>query len=89
MWLMFASAPAVIWGISFILSPFDLSFDTVGKIMLPFMGVMLVLGLRSLLIGCPACGRSLFLRDYGIGLPFASPWPSKQCGKCGRDLTKP
>ena len=86
MWLMLASASAVIWGVPSILSLLDLSFDTVMAITLPFMGVLLVLGLRSLFIKSPSCGRSLFMRDW-LGITITTVWPARECGKCGRDLT--
>lgn len=45
----------------------------------------LYFGVGSLLIACPQCGRSVFVRGFGL----SAPWPARQCGKCGRDLTAP
>ncbi|MDJ0977948.1 MAG: hypothetical protein QNI87_05375 [Erythrobacter sp.] len=32
---------------------------------------------------CPRCGKNLFFR--GI---FVVPWPNRECGRCGLDLTQ-
>ena len=53
MWLMLASLAAIMWGIPLLLSHFGLAFSTVMTITLPFMAILLLLGLRSLFIRCP------------------------------------
>jgi len=61
-----------------------LSSDAVRWAMLPLIVAFLLIGGgRGYSIVCPNCGKSIFMR--GI---FAFPWPEKQCGRCGRDITK-
>jgi len=43
---------------------------------------LLVGGIGSLILACPNCGKSLFMRGF-----ISVPWPAKICGKCGHDLT--
>lgn len=54
----------------------------------PYMGVfvagfVLVFGVIALLIRCPNCGKSVFIRSGGIVLP----WPETSCSRCGAKLT--
>lgn len=52
-------------------------------IVLPLLVVWVVIfGVRSLMIVCPNCGKSIFQR--GIWSVF---WPAKTCTRCGMDLT--
>lgn len=39
-------------------------------------------GIGSFLLGCPRCGKSLFMRGM-----WSMPWPARTCSKCGYDLT--
>ena len=74
----------IVWGVPILASGMGLSAGVaVGALVLP-LGVVWVLagGIGSFLIGCPRCGKSLFMR--GI---FSVPWPARKCSKCGCDLT--
>ena len=37
---------------------------------------------------CPDCGLSPFMSERGL-LAWATPWPRKTCGNCGRDHRAP
>ena len=39
-------------------------------------------GIGSFLLGCPRCGKSLFMRGM-----WSVPWPARTCSRCGNDLT--
>ena len=74
---------AIFWGVPLLSMPLDLPFETIGAITLPLGIVWLVIGsARSLLLACPRCGKSLFMRGF-----ISVPWPAKTCSKCGQDLT--
>ena len=40
-------------------------------------------GVGGLFLSCPRCRRSVSMRDFFVGVP----WPARECGKCGQDLT--
>lgn len=39
-------------------------------------------GMGSLLLACPRCGKSPFMRGM-----ISMPWPARICSRCGTDLT--
>lgn len=80
---MLVAAPVIVWGVPLLLMPIGLSFETVAAIIIPLMiAWLLVGGVRSLLLACPRCGKSLFMRGF-----VSMPWPPKTCSRCGQDLT--
>ena len=88
MFLIVGAALATVWGVPFIGLRLGYEFGDLQNIILPLMAGLLLFHARSFFIRCPQCGRSVFKRDYGIGLPLWSPIPAKECGRCGRDLTE-
>ncbi|WP_156106318.1 hypothetical protein [Sphingobium sp. ba1] len=80
----FVAMLAIIWGVPLLLSAFGLSSQLILAVVLPLSLAWLVIaGIRSFIIACPACGKSLFMR--GI---VSVPWPAKRCSRCGSDLTQ-
>lgn len=76
--------PAIMWGIPIALTAFDWPFDKVMIVVMALALAWFVVGaIGSIMIACPNCGRSVFIRRLG----FANPWPMRTCSKCGRDLT--
>jgi ribosomal protein S27AE len=74
---------AIIWGIPLALSAFGASSQTMFAVIVPLgFAWVLIGGVRSFMIACPSCGKSLFMRGF-IGVP----WPAKRCSRCGVDLT--
>lgn len=74
---------AIIWGIPLTLSAFGASSQTVFAVIVPLgLAWVLIGGIRSFMIACPSCGKSLFMRGF-----ISVPWPAKQCSRCGADLT--
>jgi hypothetical protein len=50
---------------------------------LPLMLIWLVVaGVGSLLVRCPRCAKSLFMKGM-----LSVPWPAANCRRCGTDLT--
>ncbi len=75
---------AVIWGIPITASALGLRSDKLDWIVIPLMITwVLYFGLKSFLISCSKCSRSVFMRGYF----WSVPWPAHTCGKCGNDLT--
>ena len=73
----------IIWGIPLTLSALGVSFNATGLVIMPLAaGLMLINGIRSMLIACPRCGKSLFMRGF-----VSVPWPARRCSRCGIDLT--
>lgn len=74
---------AIIWGISLALTAFGASSQTMFAVIVPLgLAWVLIGGIRSFMIACPPCGKSLFLRVF-----ISVPWPAKRCSRCGVDLT--
>lgn len=74
---------AIIWGIPLALSAYGASFETMFTVIGPLgLAWVLIGGIRSFMIACPICGKSLFMRGF-----ISVPWPAKQCSRCGVDLT--
>ena len=74
---------AIIWGIPLVLSAFGASFQMILAVIVPLgFAWVLIGGIRSLMIACPTCGKSLFMRGF-----ISVPWPAKRCSRCGADLT--
>lgn len=80
---LIAAMFVIVWGIPLSMDLLGYSFDASMRIAVP-LGAAWVLasGVGALLIACPRCRKSLFMR--GI---FSVPWPEKTCGRCGTDLT--
>jgi ribosomal protein S27AE len=77
------AAPIIIWGIPLLLMELGLPFDEVALLTIPLvLAWMIIGGVRSLLLSCPDCGKSLFMRGF-----VSVPWPAKRCSRCGADLT--
>ncbi|WP_144096499.1 hypothetical protein [Croceicoccus sediminis] len=74
----------IVWGIPLLAVAAGLAQSGwLDWIVMPLLVVWVVLfGIRSLLIRCPNCGKSIFRR--GIWSVF---WPEKTCSRCGTDLT--
>ena len=78
-----AAMPAIIWGVPLLLSAFGVSSEAMFAVIVPLgLAWVLIGGLRSLMIACPRCGKSLFMRGF-----ISVPWPAKRCSRCGADLT--
>ena len=75
---MLAALPLLVWVIPTLLVSLGASFEASGMVVF----LTLPLGLWALLIRCPQCGKSVFMR--GI---WSMPWPARRCSKCGNDLT--
>lgn len=75
---------SIIWGFSIVTTLLGIWSD---KLMLWLVGALftwvIYFGLGSMLVGCPRCGRSVFMRGYFVSVPR----PARTCGKCGQDLT--
>lgn len=81
---MILAMPAIMWGVPIALTGFDWSSDNVMFFVMPLaLAWFLVGAIGIFLIACPNCGRSVFIRRLGFGVP----WPARTCSKCGRDLT--
>lgn len=75
---------AIMWGVPLTLSAFGASSQMMFAVVVPLaLAWVLIGGIRSFLIACPTCGKSLFMRGF-----VSVPWPAKRCGRCGSDLTK-
>jgi hypothetical protein len=78
------SALAIMWGIPVIAAIAGVTGAATLWVVFPLMVAwLLYFGVKSFMIGCPRCERSVFLR----GLFLSVPWPARRCGKCGSDLT--
>ena len=77
------SIPVVVWIVPLTLSRLGISMETIIAVFSGPAAVVLLIvgGGGTLLIKCDKCGKSVFAR--GI---FVTPWPEKQCSKCGTDL---
>ncbi|KQM60015.1 hypothetical protein ASE65_09895 [Sphingomonas sp. Leaf16] len=82
LWTMVAMF-TIVWGIPFVLMTVGLRADWTAVVLIP-LGIAWVLigGIRSLLIRCPRCGKSVFMRGL-----ISVPWPAKRCSRCRTDLT--
>ena len=77
-------AVAIVWGIPIAATILGIGFDYFKWIVGPLVVAwLLFFGISSMLLVCPCCGRSLFMR----GSFLIVPWPAKTCGKCDTDLT--
>ncbi|WP_156500448.1 hypothetical protein [Croceicoccus bisphenolivorans] len=74
----------IVWGIPLLASAMGLADGgALDWIVLPLLLIWVIaFGVRSLLIACPRCGKSIFMR--GMWSVF---WPAKTCSRCGLDLT--
>jgi len=73
----------IVWGIPLALSAFGASSQTIFAVIVPLgFAWFLIAGIRSFLIACPSCGKSVFMRGF-----VSLPWPAKRCSRCGTDLT--
>lgn len=78
-----AAMPVIVWGVPLLLSAFGVSSEVTFAVIVPLgLAWALIGGLRSLMIACPRCGKSLFMR--GI---ISVPWPARRCSRCRADLT--
>jgi hypothetical protein len=69
----------IIWGIPLALSAFGVSSQTIFAVIVPLgLAWMLIGGIRSFMIACPSCGKSLFMRGF-----ISVPWPAKRCSRFG------
>ncbi|WP_230279659.1 hypothetical protein [Croceicoccus sp. Ery15] len=74
----------IIWGMPIAATILGIEFGDITWIVFPLLVIWVIyFGVSSLLLACPKCGRSLFMRGYLLSVP----WPAKTCGKCGTDLT--
>ena len=83
--LTFAALVFALWFLPIMLAGFGvpsrlLEILTTGCLAL----TVLIGGLRTFLIACPKCGKSLF-----VGGIMSVPWPQKRCSRCGSNLTQP
>ncbi|WP_218668019.1 hypothetical protein, partial [Sphingopyxis sp. KK2] len=75
---------AVIWGVPLAAHAVGLRSNALFAVIVPLTIIwLLYFGLKSSLISCPQCGRSVFIRGFG----WSVPWPAATCSKCGTDLT--
>ncbi|MDE0946593.1 MAG: hypothetical protein OSA39_07065, partial [Sphingobium sp.] len=75
---------AIMWGVPLVLSAFGLSSSWILAVFSSLaLAWALIGGIRCMLIACPTCQKSLFMR--GI---VSVPWPAKRCSRCGSDLTQ-
>ncbi|MAY20028.1 MAG: hypothetical protein CL955_05365 [Erythrobacteraceae bacterium] len=85
--LMITLSLMAVWVIPLIGSRFGATIDDLAWIIFPLFGFILIYNAGAIFsITCPKCGRSVFQRDYGIGVPLWTPWPARSCGNCGHDL---
>lgn len=77
---------AIIWGIPLLARSVGGWSAEMTGVVVGSLGVLWLLtgGIGSFVIGCPRCGKSLFMR--GI---WSVPWPARRCSRCGNDLTVP
>jgi hypothetical protein len=75
---------AVMWGIPIAATAIGIAGERILWVVAPLQILWFVyFAAKSVMIRCPRCGRSVFMR----GLFLSVPWPAKRCGKCERDLT--
>lgn len=75
---------AAIWGVPILADAAGFSWPSMVWLMVPLqIAWLLYFGVKGFIIACPRCGRSVFMR----GTFWSVPWPARNCGKCGRDLT--
>ena len=78
------TAFAVMWGVPILAAAAGMTWPLMLWVIGPLqIAWLLYFGIKSFMIACPQCGRSVFMR----GLFWSVPWPAKRCGKCGNDLT--
>ena len=81
--MVLISMPLIIWVIPGTLGSLGWSWNEISLVLFPLMAAWLLIGgIRSLLLSCPKCGKSLYLRGM-----ISVPWPEKICSKCGTNLT--
>ena len=85
MLLIVLSMFLIIWGIPLLGSKLGWSEETIFGLIGPLSVIWLLTGgIGSFLIGCPRCGKSLFMRGM-----WSVPWPARECSRCGNDLSVP
>ena len=75
---------SIVWGLPILTMAFGIWSDNLMTwLAVPLFAWLVYFGVGSLLIRCPRCGRSVFMRGYFVSVA----WPAKTCGNCGQDLT--
>jgi hypothetical protein len=76
--------PVIMWAVPIALSWYGWSPKDILFAIVPLVLILALVGsIGAARIGCPACGRSVFLRGPLVRVPS----PARKCSKCGRDLT--
>ncbi len=77
--------PVIGWGIPIVmLEMLKFSWETTMSVCVPALIAWVIIGGRAaFFIVCPNCHKSPFAR----GRMISSPFPEKQCSRCGTDLT--